>query len=106
MINATNVRPSTDFALLQPTAASGYGPGWRRLQERQQSGFQPARAPAEGQSGLSGISDFDTGDRVFHQKFGNGNIRSVEGDKLNIAFDKAGMKKVVASFVELVRKGG
>jgi len=105
MINATNARPSTDFALLQPTAASGYGPGWRRLKERQQSGYEPARAPAEGQSGLSGISAFDIGDRVFHQKFGNGNIRSVEGDKLNIAFDKAGIKKVVASFVELVRKG-
>jgi DNA helicase-2/ATP-dependent DNA helicase PcrA len=36
---------------------------------------------------------------VFHQKFGMGNIRSIDGDKLEIAFDKAGHKKVVAGFV-------
>ena len=106
MISATNARQVTDFAQLQPTAASGYGPGWKRLQERRQSGFSPSQAPKEGSQGLTGVSDYDIGDRVFHQKFGNGNVRSVEGDKLNIAFDKAGEKKVVASFVTLVRKGG
>jgi DNA helicase-2/ATP-dependent DNA helicase PcrA len=44
-------------------------------------------------------TDFSAGDRVFHQKFGMGNIRSIDGDKLEIAFDKAGHKKVVAGFV-------
>jgi len=29
-------------------------------------------------------------DRVFHQKFGNGNVVVVDGNKLTIAFDKAG----------------
>jgi DNA helicase-2/ATP-dependent DNA helicase PcrA len=29
-----------------------------------------------------------------------GTVRSVEGDKLTIQFDKAGDKKVVAAFVE------
>ena len=33
------------------------------------------------------------------QKFGMGTIDAVEADKLEILFDKAGMKKVVASFV-------
>lgn len=47
--------------------------------------------------------DYQIGDRIFHQKFGNGNIRSIDGDKLNIAFDNAGDKKIVASFVSLVR---
>ncbi len=106
MINATNARQTTDFSQLQPTAASGYGPGWKRLQERRQSGFSPTQAPKEGAQGLTGSSEYQVGDRVFHQKFGNGNVRSVEGDKLNIAFDKAGEKKVVAGFVSLVRKGG
>ena len=106
MINATNARQVTDFSQLQPTAAAGYGPGWKRLQERRQSGFIPSQAPKEGGQGLTGVSDYDIGDRVFHQKFGNGNVQSVEGDKLNIAFDKAGDKKVVAGFVTLVRKGG
>ena len=48
------------------------------------------------------VSAFAIGDRVFHQKFGNGNVVHVEGNKLTIAFDKAGEKKVVDSFVERV----
>jgi DNA helicase-2/ATP-dependent DNA helicase PcrA len=42
---------------------------------------------------------FSPGDRVFHQKFGPGTVRAVDGDKLDIAFDKAGAKKVLDSFV-------
>ena len=45
------------------------------------------------------VSAFAVGDRVFHQKFGNGNVRHVEGNKLTIDFDHAGEKKVVDSFV-------
>jgi DNA helicase-2/ATP-dependent DNA helicase PcrA len=47
-------------------------------------------------------SAFSPGDRVFHQKFGNGNVVAVDGNKLTIAFDKAGEKRVVDSFVERV----
>ena len=43
------------------------------------------------------------GQRVFHQKFGYGGILAVDGDKLEIAFDKAGNKKVMSSFVEAVK---
>jgi DNA helicase-2/ATP-dependent DNA helicase PcrA len=46
------------------------------------------------------VSSFTVGDRVFHQKFGNGNVVVVDGNKLTIAFDKAGEKRVVDSFVE------
>ncbi|GIK98576.1 MAG: DNA helicase [Alphaproteobacteria bacterium] len=42
---------------------------------------------------------FAPGDRVFHRKFGYGRVRAAEGDKLEIAFDVAGAKKVMASFV-------
>ena len=45
-------------------------------------------------------SDFKVGDRVFHLKFGNGNIAAVDGNKLTIDFDKAGQKRVLDSFVE------
>jgi DNA helicase-2/ATP-dependent DNA helicase PcrA len=45
-------------------------------------------------------SEFSTGDRVFHQKFGYGRVTLVDGNKLTIAFDKAGEKRVVDSFVE------
>ena len=46
----------------------------------------------------SGAS-YRAGARVFHQKFGYGEVISVDGDKLDIDFDKAGAKKVMASFV-------
>jgi len=48
------------------------------------------------------VSDFAIGDRVFHQKFGNGNVTAIDGNKLTISFDKAGEKRVVDSFVERV----
>jgi DNA helicase-2/ATP-dependent DNA helicase PcrA len=47
-------------------------------------------------------SAFRVGDRVFHQKFGNGNVIHVEGNKLTIDFNRAGEKKVVDSFVQKV----
>ncbi len=48
------------------------------------------------------VSVFAPGDRVFHQKFGNGNVTAIDGNKLTIQFDKAGEKRVVDSFVERV----
>ena len=47
-------------------------------------------------------SEFSLSDRVFHQKFGNGQVVKIDGNKLTIAFEKAGEKKVVDSFVERV----
>ncbi|MEO8558481.1 MAG: UvrD-helicase domain-containing protein [Rhodospirillales bacterium] len=43
--------------------------------------------------------DYDLGQRIFHQKFGYGVIAAIDGNKLDIEFDKAGRKKVLASFV-------
>ena len=48
------------------------------------------------------VSSFSVGDRVFHQKFGNGNVTGIDGNKLTIQFDKAGEKRVVDSFVERI----
>ncbi len=45
-------------------------------------------------------SAFSIGDRVFHIKFGNGNVASIEGNKLTIDFDRAGQKRVLDGFVE------
>ena len=47
-------------------------------------------------------SEFSLDDRVFHQKFGYGHVVKIDGNKLTIAFEKAGEKKVVDSFVERV----
>ncbi|MEM8632239.1 MAG: 3'-5' exonuclease, partial [Pseudomonadota bacterium] len=75
-------------------------PGWRRLQERQ--GMRGMSQPKESRNvviDLDAVSSFAEGDRVFHQKFGYGIVCGIEGDKLDIEFDKAGSKKVVARFV-------
>jgi DNA helicase-2/ATP-dependent DNA helicase PcrA len=44
--------------------------------------------------------EYQLGQRVFHQKFGYGMILSIDGDKLEISFEKAGKKKVMTGFVE------
>ncbi|MBN8872903.1 MAG: UvrD-helicase domain-containing protein [Rhodospirillales bacterium] len=50
---------------------------------------RPARADA-----------IPVGARVFHQKFGYGTVTAAEDEKLDIAFDKAGAKRVLDRFVE------
>jgi len=75
-------------------------PGWKRMQERATS--RPINQPREGRGvviDLQAVSKFAAGDRVFNTKFGYGVIEGVEGDKLDVAFDKAGVKKIVASYV-------
>lgn len=75
-------------------------PGWRRLQA--QSSKRGMAQPTEARNmtiDSTAVSAFTEGDRVFHQKFGYGEVIGIEGDKLEIAFDKAGTKHVVARFV-------
>ncbi|MGF1561725.1 MAG: ATP-dependent helicase [Geminicoccaceae bacterium] len=45
-------------------------------------------------------SGFALGQRIFHQKFGYGRIEGITGDKIDIAFEKSGRKRVLASFIE------
>ncbi len=87
--------------------SSGYqSPGWRRAQENLGRGGAPrGRAPMiEGEARLvarsgDGDSHYARGDRIFHDKFGYGKVRGVEGNKLTVDFDKAGEKRVIDSFV-------
>ena len=106
------------FDNLDSFGSSYATPGWQRAQaNRGRGGFNEAgtpynagssrtkRAPLtiEGElvaKSTGASSDFSLGDRVFHQKFGYGRVTKIDGNKLTIAFDKAGEKKVVDSFVE------
>ncbi|MCA6114467.1 UvrD-helicase domain-containing protein [Bradyrhizobium sp. WSM 1738] len=97
-------------------------PGWQRAQANRNRG-QARGGFEESQSSFSGgfsrnkrgplviegelvakstgtVSEFSLDDRVFHQKFGYGHVVKIDGNKLTIAFEKAGEKKVVDSFVE------
>jgi DNA helicase II / ATP-dependent DNA helicase PcrA len=75
-------------------------PGWRRMQDRSTS--RPLTQPREARGvtiDAAAISSYVIGDRVFHQKFGYGEIVGIEGDKLHIEFDHAGAKMIVARWV-------
>ncbi len=72
---------------------SGYGAGRSSVKGRVIDGEVAGRSTARA------ASAFKVGDRVFHQKFGNGNVAVVDGDKLTVDFDKAGQKRVLDGFV-------
>ncbi|MEM9319198.1 MAG: UvrD-helicase domain-containing protein [Pseudomonadota bacterium] len=75
-------------------------PGWRRLQANQ--GARHLRQPAEAKNMVidaQALPAFEVGVRVFHQKFGYGRVDAVEGDKVQVAFEKAGIKHVVGRFL-------
>ncbi|MBE3639128.1 ATP-dependent helicase [Mangrovicoccus algicola] len=76
-------------------------PGWKRLQESQ-SRPRPMHQPKESLTSvidLDAVSSFTMGERVFHQKFGYGAVAGIEGDKLEVDFERAGTKHVVARFL-------
>ena len=75
---------------------SGYGAGRTSVKGRTIEGELVAKSVADAPSA------FKVGDRVFHQKFGNGNIAAIDGNKLTIDFDRAGQKKVLDGFVKAV----
>ena len=91
-----------------PNFGQGYGsPGWRRAQTSGYKGSHPGRQQViEGEGRLVAVSsgasasDYARGDRVFHIKFGYGDVTAVEGNKLTVMFEKAGEKRVIDSFVE------
>ena len=85
--------PSRGFAEMGAAFAQNYG--------------RPARRDGvviDGDAWLvpDGVSEgrFAEGSRVFHQKFGYGRVLACDGNKLEVAFDKAGTKRVIDSFVE------
>lgn len=75
-------------------------PGWQRAQSL-------SRKPTDPVFRNDLLPDFNNednityvpGDLVFHQKFGEGCITEVDGNKLTIDFKTGGRKRVVDSFV-------
>jgi DNA helicase-2/ATP-dependent DNA helicase PcrA len=72
-------------------------PGWRRMQNR------PARVQTPAARNMvidaKAVPAFTNEQRVFHQKFGYGHVTGQDGDKVEVVFDKAGTKKVIAKFI-------
>ena len=78
--------------LTAPTVFTGQFPLMARRPKVTEVWEQPARPPRA--DGLA------VGTRVFHQKFGYGTVNAVSDDRLDVAFDKAGAKRVLDRFVE------
>ncbi|MEO1251116.1 MAG: UvrD-helicase domain-containing protein [Pseudomonadota bacterium] len=79
-------------------------PGWRRARAaRSRKTGGPPMIEGRGATvsvSAPGASQFATGQRVFHQKFGYGVISQIEGQKLTVDFEHSGPKKVIDTFVE------
>lgn len=81
----------------------GRGPGWQRAARLGQTPRPASEITAKPLSvtvGQPSRRDLAVGSRVFHQKFGVGNIAAIEGNKLEVDFEHAGRKRVLDSFVE------
>ncbi len=88
----------------RPDRSTTRGPGWQRALA---TGYETKQARI-GENKRSAASfaakartDVAIGARVFHEKFGYGEVTDQEGNKLEIAFEKAGTKRVIDSFVKL-----
>ncbi len=81
-----------DARVLAATTFSGQFPLVAR-RARTIEGWEQAGRPAR-------TDAIPVGARVFHQKFGYGTVTAAEDDRLDIAFDKAGEKRVLDRFVE------
>ena len=88
----------------RPDRSTARGPGWQRALA---TGYETKQARI-GENKRSAASfaakartDVAIGARVFHEKFGYGEVTDQEGNKLEIAFEKAGTKRVIDSFVKL-----
>jgi DNA helicase-2/ATP-dependent DNA helicase PcrA len=84
---------------------TGRGPGWQRAAKSGQFDRTPTRVIEVKASAISlgnpGRSDISLGQRVFHSKFGYGQVAEIEGNKLEIDFEHSGRKRVLDSFVDL-----
>ncbi len=96
--------PFAHVANAQPSRTITRGPGWQRASAQP---FDPApRRIAETTRSAASFAakprgDIALGTRVFHEKFGYGVVTAQEGNKLEIEFETAGLKRVVDSFVKL-----
>ncbi|UKK84889.1 UvrD-helicase domain-containing protein [Sphingopyxis sp. BSN-002] len=94
--------PFAHVAERQPSRTMTRGPAWQRAVA---SSSTVTRAPAPSERGPAASvgakprSDLAIGMRVFHEKFGYGEIVDIDGNKLDVEFDQAGSKKVLDGFV-------
>jgi DNA helicase-2/ATP-dependent DNA helicase PcrA len=95
--------PFAHLVSARPERSQSRGPGWQRALA---TGYDaaPKRLPEPSRSAASFAAkprtDIAIGARVFHDKFGYGEVLGQEGNKLEIEFETSGRKRVIDSFVK------
>jgi DNA helicase-2/ATP-dependent DNA helicase PcrA len=95
--------PFAHVSSARPDRSQARGPGWQRALS---TGYDtaPKRLAEPGRSAASFAAkprtDIARGARVFHDKFGYGEVIAQEGNKLEIEFEQSGRKRVIDSFVK------
>jgi len=110
-------QPTSRFDRVEPFSSAYGTPGWQRgraqktengtsgkgFTDQRQRGYRAGPVTIDGRlvaKSTEGGAAFVLGQRVFHQKFGYGEVTEIDGNKLTVQFDKAGQKRVVNSFVQ------
>lgn len=97
---------SSRFNKADPFESVYETPGWQRARANQASRKSAGPMTIEGELVARSVdlgnqsSGYALGERVFHLKFGYGEVIQIEGNKLTIDFEKAGTKKVLESFIK------
>lgn len=86
---ADHVKISADTGLNNPNRSSHWDTSGFQLRQKAQQTRKPQ-------------SEFSNGTRVQHDKFGQGTVIHVDGNKLDIEFDDGGHKRVMSSFIEKI----
>lgn len=100
---SANADPFAHLAASQGNRAATRGPAWQRAAAQTGLTRSPApneRAPAAA-VGAKPRADLAIGMRVFHEKFGYGEIADIDGNKLEVSFEAAGTKRVLDGFIRV-----
>jgi DNA helicase II / ATP-dependent DNA helicase PcrA len=118
-------QPASRFERAEPFSSTYGTPGWQRgraqrdengaknstkngvkgFADKHQRGFKGGPGTIDGKVvGRTSAprATFVLGERIFHTKFGYGEVTEVDGNKLTVQFDKAGEKRVIDTFVDRV----
>ncbi len=104
---AQNAWGGSSFGQFDAWGQSRATPGMRRAQQQPRAAKPFFEQPAKLiDAQLTDEAGYAVGARVFHQKFGYGAVTSVAGERLSVAFDHAGEKKVMASYLTPADQAG
>ena len=93
------VNLNSTFSSSMPFYQSSIATGWKDSFAKIQANLNK-RTSSLANTAVSNNLIIHEGERIFHQKFGYGKVLNIDGDKLEIKFEKSDIKKVLASFIE------